>query len=83
MTRSCRWWRTSPTRWAPWTWSPTTCRWTDELLPIVEEPSDPLGVTDLMTHEVSIDEAPAAYRNFQKKTDGTIKVVLKPQGVTA
>ena len=57
-------------------------RWTDELLPIVEDPSDPLGVTDLMTHEVSIDEAPAAYKNFQKKTDGTIKVVLKPQGVT-
>lgn len=57
-------------------------RWTDQLLPIVEEASDPLGVTDLMTHEVSIDEAPAAYKNFQKKTDGTIKVVLKPQGVT-
>ncbi|WDF33500.1 glutathione-dependent formaldehyde dehydrogenase [Arthrobacter agilis] len=56
-------------------------RWTDELLPIVEESSDPLGVTDLMTHEVSIDEAPAAYKNFQKKTDGTIKVVLKPQGL--
>ncbi len=58
-------------------------RWTDELLPIVEEPSDPLGVTDLMTHEVSIDEAPAAYKNFQKKKDGAIKVVLKPQGVSA
>ena len=56
-------------------------RWTDELLPLVEKPSDPLGVTDLMTHEVSIDDAPAAYKNFQKKTDGTIKVVLKPQGV--
>ncbi|MHA7282650.1 zinc-dependent alcohol dehydrogenase [Arthrobacter sp. TMS2-4] len=56
--------------------------WTDELLPIVEDPADPLGVMDLMTHEVSIDEAPAAYKHFQKKTDGTIKVVLKPQGVT-
>ncbi|WP_298251899.1 zinc-dependent alcohol dehydrogenase [uncultured Arthrobacter sp.] len=58
-------------------------RWTDELLPIVEEASDPLGVTDLMTHEVPIDEAPAAYENFQKKTDGAIKVILKPQGVSA
>ncbi|THJ65179.1 glutathione-dependent formaldehyde dehydrogenase [Arthrobacter echini] len=57
-------------------------RWTDELLPIVEEPSDPLGVMDLMTHEVPIDDAPAAYENFQKKTDGTIKVVLKPQGLS-
>ncbi|WP_049822782.1 zinc-binding dehydrogenase, partial [Arthrobacter sp. H41] len=52
--------------------------WTDELLPLVEEPSDPLGVTDLVTHEVSIDEAPIAYRTFQKKQDGCIKVILKP-----
>ncbi|KNC17721.1 molecular chaperone GroES [Arthrobacter sp. RIT-PI-e] len=57
-------------------------KWTDELLPIVEDPTDPLGTMDLMTHEVAIDEAPAAYKNFQKKTDGTIKVVLKPQGLT-
>lgn len=53
-------------------------RWTDELLPLVEEPSDPLGVTDLVTHEVSIDEAPMAYKTFQKKQDGCIKVILKP-----
>jgi threonine dehydrogenase-like Zn-dependent dehydrogenase len=31
-----------------------------------------------MTHEVSMEEAPAAYSNFQKKQDGCIKVVLKP-----
>ncbi|WP_299166942.1 zinc-dependent alcohol dehydrogenase [uncultured Arthrobacter sp.] len=53
-------------------------RWTDELLPIVEDPSDPLGVMDLKTHEVSLDEGPAAYETFQKKQDGCIKVVLKP-----
>ncbi|MBG6217807.1 threonine dehydrogenase-like Zn-dependent dehydrogenase [Arthrobacter sp. CAN_A6] len=52
--------------------------WTDELLPLVEDPSDPLGVTDLVTHEVSIDEAPIAYKTFQKKQDGCIKVILKP-----
>jgi len=55
--------------------------WIDDLLPLVEDPSDPLGVTDLVTHTVSIDEAPALYETFQKKEDGCIKVVLKPQGV--
>ncbi|WP_309070065.1 zinc-dependent alcohol dehydrogenase [Arthrobacter sp.] len=53
-------------------------RWTDELLPLVEDPSDPLGVMDLKTHEVSLEEAPNAYKIFQKKQDGCIKVILKP-----
>ena len=53
-------------------------RWTDELLPIVEDPSDPLGVMDLKTHEMPLTEAPNAYKIFQKKQDGCIKVVLKP-----
>jgi len=52
--------------------------WIDDLLPLVEDSSDPLGVTDLVTHTVSIDEAPALYETFQKKEDGCIKVVLKP-----
>ncbi|MBE0008340.1 MULTISPECIES: zinc-dependent alcohol dehydrogenase [unclassified Arthrobacter] len=52
--------------------------WTDELLPIVEDPSDPLGVMDLMTHTIGIDEAPAAYEKFQKKQDGCIKVIIQP-----
>jgi threonine dehydrogenase-like Zn-dependent dehydrogenase len=53
-------------------------RWTDELLPIVEDAADPLGVMDLKTHEVPLDGAAAAYELFQKKEDGCIKVVLKP-----
>jgi threonine dehydrogenase-like Zn-dependent dehydrogenase len=53
-------------------------RWTDELLPLVEDPADPLGVMDLKTHEVDLDGAAAAYEIFQKKEDGCIKVVLKP-----
>lgn len=52
--------------------------WVDELLPLVEDPADPLGVMDLVTHSVSIDEAPQMYETFQKKEDGCIKVVLKP-----
>ena len=34
--------------------------------------------TKFATHRLSLDEAPAAYRNFQKKLDGTVKVVFKP-----
>ncbi|WP_258803575.1 zinc-dependent alcohol dehydrogenase [Pseudarthrobacter sp. NS4] len=52
--------------------------WIDDLLPLVEDPSDPLGVTDLATHEIPLDEAPAAYEVFQKKQDNCIKVILKP-----
>ena len=52
--------------------------WIDDLLPLVEDPSDPLGVRDLVTHSVSIDRAPEMYETFQKKEDGCVKVVLKP-----
>ncbi|MFE5408499.1 zinc-dependent alcohol dehydrogenase [Microbacterium sp. NPDC056569] len=53
-------------------------RWTDQLLPLVEDPSDPFGVMDLVTHTASLEEAPELYETFQKKADGCIKVVLRP-----
>jgi threonine dehydrogenase-like Zn-dependent dehydrogenase len=53
-------------------------RWIDDLLPLVSDPTDPLGVLDLRTHRVPLEEAPGAYDMFQKKTDGCIKVVLDP-----
>ena len=52
--------------------------WIDELLPLVDDPSDPLGVLDLATHQVPLSQAPEMYEKFQKKEDGCIKVVLKP-----
>jgi threonine dehydrogenase-like Zn-dependent dehydrogenase len=52
--------------------------WTDELLPLVEDDADPLGVMDLVTHRGGLGEAPALYEKFQKKEDGCIKVVLNP-----
>ena len=55
-------------------------RWTDELLPFLEDDADPLGVMDLVTHRGTLDEAPALYEKFQKKEDGCIKVVLRPWG---
>lgn len=53
-------------------------RWTDALLPLVEDDGDPLGVMHLVTHRGSLDEAPGLYEKFQKKQDGCIKVVLQP-----
>src|ERR1700712_2936914 len=53
-------------------------RWRDTILPLVEDPSDPLGTEDLVTHDVSLDRAPEMYRTFRDKEDGCIKVVLHP-----
>ena len=52
--------------------------WTDDLLPLVDDPSDPLGVLDLKTHTAPLADGPEMYEKFQKKQDGCIKVVLKP-----
>lgn len=53
-------------------------RWIRDLLPLVEDPADPLAVADLATHVVPLDRAPQMYETFQKKEDGCIKVVLTP-----
>ncbi|MFS0714054.1 zinc-dependent alcohol dehydrogenase [Microbacterium sp. 2P01SA-2] len=53
-------------------------RWIDDLLPLVEDPADPLGVMDLTTHRAPLADAPGLYETFQKKEDGCIKVVLQP-----
>jgi threonine dehydrogenase-like Zn-dependent dehydrogenase len=53
-------------------------RWIPELWPLVEDPTDPLGVMDLVTHHASLEEAPRMYDLFKSKQDGCIKVVLHP-----
>jgi threonine dehydrogenase-like Zn-dependent dehydrogenase len=53
-------------------------RWADDILPLLTGDGDPLGVDDFATHRIPLDEAPGAYERFQKKEDGTVKVVLKP-----
>jgi threonine dehydrogenase-like Zn-dependent dehydrogenase len=53
-------------------------RWIDELMPFVQDEADPLGVEDLATHRLPLDEAPHAYEIFQKKQDGAIKILLEP-----
>ena len=53
-------------------------RWIDDLMPLVSDEADPLGVMDLATHRVAIDDAPHAYEIFQKKEDGAIKILIGP-----
>ena len=52
--------------------------WVDDIMPLLIDPSDPLGVEDLATHKLPLDQAPHAYEIFQKKQEGAIKVVLQP-----
>ena len=54
-------------------------RWVDDLLPLVVD-GDPLGVEGFATHHVPLEQAPEAYDMFQKKRDGAVKVVFKPNG---
>ena len=53
-------------------------RWIDDIMPVVLESDDPLGLEDLATHRPHLEGAPEAYELFQKKEDGCLKVVLKP-----
>lgn len=53
-------------------------RWIDDLLPLVQADDDPLGVEDLATHRLPLEDGPRAYETFQKKQDGMIKTLLRP-----
>jgi threonine dehydrogenase-like Zn-dependent dehydrogenase len=53
-------------------------RWTDDIVTVLQEDDDVLGVESLATHRLPLSQAPEAYATFQKKQDGCIKVVLKP-----
>ncbi len=54
-------------------------RWVDEIMPLLAD-DDPLGVDDFATHRLPLEQAPEAYKAFQEKKDGHIKVQLKPHG---
>jgi threonine dehydrogenase-like Zn-dependent dehydrogenase len=53
-------------------------RWIDDIMPLVTDEADPLGVEDLATHRLPLAEAPHAYEIFQRKEDGAIKILLAP-----
>ena len=52
-------------------------RWVDDILPLLTD-DDPLGVDSFATHHVPLTEAPDAYKMFQEKRDGAVKVVFQP-----
>jgi threonine dehydrogenase-like Zn-dependent dehydrogenase len=52
-------------------------RWVDDILPLLVD-ADPLGVDGFATHRLPLDDAPSAYRDFQEKRDGTVKVLFQP-----
>jgi threonine dehydrogenase-like Zn-dependent dehydrogenase len=52
-------------------------QWVEDIVPLLND-DDPLGVEDLKTHEMPLEDAPLGYEIFQKKQDGAIKCVLKP-----
>jgi threonine dehydrogenase-like Zn-dependent dehydrogenase len=53
-------------------------RWIDDIMPLLTEDGDPLGVEDFATHRIPLEQAPHAYEIFQKKQDGAFKVLFKP-----
>lgn len=53
-------------------------RWIPEILPLLTGEEDALGVDDLATHTMPLEEGPRAYEIFQKKQEGAIKILLRP-----
>jgi threonine dehydrogenase-like Zn-dependent dehydrogenase len=52
--------------------------WIPDIMPLVMDDADPLGVEGFATHILPLNEAPHGYEIFQKKQDGAIKVLLQP-----
>jgi hypothetical protein len=53
-------------------------RWIDDLMPMVADSRDPLGVRTFAPHHLPLDQARHGYEMFRDKADGCIKVVLQP-----
>jgi threonine dehydrogenase-like Zn-dependent dehydrogenase len=53
-------------------------RWIDDILPLLSNGADPLGVDSFATHHLPLADAPRAYEIFQKKQDGAFKILLRP-----
>jgi threonine dehydrogenase-like Zn-dependent dehydrogenase len=53
-------------------------RWVEDIMPLLLDDSDPLGMDDFANHRLSLVEAAHGYDIFQKKQDGAIKVLLRP-----
>ncbi|GAA3608403.1 zinc-dependent alcohol dehydrogenase [Marihabitans asiaticum] len=52
--------------------------WVNDIVPVLQESADVLGLESLATHHLPLEDAPRGYEMFQKKQDGCVKVVLQP-----
>lgn len=52
-------------------------RWVPEILPLLAD-GDPFDTEGFATHHVPLDQATQAYEMFQQKSDGAVKVLLRP-----
>jgi threonine dehydrogenase-like Zn-dependent dehydrogenase len=53
-------------------------RWVEDIMPLLTDDGDPLGVEGFHTHQLPLDEGPHGYEIFQKKQDNAVKVLLRP-----
>jgi len=53
-------------------------RWSEEILALLQQDEDVLGVESFATHHLPLDAAPSAYADFRDKKDGMVKVVFNP-----
>jgi threonine dehydrogenase-like Zn-dependent dehydrogenase len=52
-------------------------RWVPQIMPLLLD-GDPLGVDEFASHRLPLDQGPEAYKKFQQKQDGFVKVLLRP-----
>ena len=48
-------------------------RWKDDLMPLVTDDADPLGVGDLATHHLPLEDAPHGYRKNEPSDDADLR----------
>ena len=53
-------------------------RWIDDILPLLSNGHDPLGVDTFATHYLPLEDGPSAYQGFQRKDDHFVKVLFQP-----
>ena len=53
-------------------------RWSDDIVALLQQDEDVLGVESFATHHLPLEEAPQAYATFQDKGDNMVKTVFRP-----
>ena len=52
--------------------------WSDDILALLQQDEDVLGVESFATHHLPLEQAPQAYADFRDKKDGMVKVLFQP-----